>query len=76
MAIKYYNKETGQWVNLETNLAKNIKVTDTDNYFSSNNVEGCLKELGEKLTANLSEISSQTIEQAIIDVLNIIIDKI
>ncbi len=76
MAIKYYNKETGQWVNLETNLAKNIKVTDTDNYFSSNNVEGCLKELGEKLTADLSEISSQTIEQAIIDVLNLIIDKI
>ena len=76
MAIKYYNKETGQWVNLETNLAKNIKVTDADNHFSSNNVEGCLKELGEKLTVDLSEISSQTIEQAIIDVLNLIIDKL
>lgn len=76
MAIKYYNKETGQWVNLETNLAKNIKVTDADNHFSSNNVEGCLKELGEKLTVDLSEISSQSIEQAIIDVLNLIIDKL
>jgi hypothetical protein len=76
LAIKYYNKETGQWVNLETNLAKNIKVTDADNLFSSNNVEGCLKELGEKLTADFSEISAQTIEQAIIDVLNLIIDKI
>lgn len=76
MAIKYYNKETGQWVNLETNLAKNIKVTDADNLFSSNNVEGCLKELGEKLTADFSDISSQAIEQAIIDVLTIIIDKI
>lgn len=76
MAIKYYNKETGQWVNLETNLAKNIKVTDADNLFSSNNVEGCLKELGEKLTADFSDISSQAIEQAIVDVLTIIIDKI
>lgn len=76
MAIKYYNKETGQWINLETNLAKNIKVTDADNLFSSNNVEGCLKELGEKLTADFSDISSQAIEQAIIDVLTIIIDKI
>ena len=76
MAIKYYNKETGQWVNLETNLAKNIKVTDADNHFSSNNVEGCLKEVGEKLTVDLSEISSQSIEQAIIDVLNLIIDKL
>jgi hypothetical protein len=76
LAIKYYNKETGQWVNLETNLAKNIKVTDADNLFSSNNVEGCLKELGEKLTSDFTEISAQTIEQAIIDVLNLIIDKI
>jgi hypothetical protein len=76
LAIKYYNKETGQWVNLETNLAKNIKVTDADNLFSSNNVEGCLKELGEKLTADFSDISAQAIEQAIIDVLTIIIDKI
>lgn len=76
MAIKYYNKETGQWINLETNLAKNIKVTDADNLFSSNNVEGCLKELGEKLTADFSDISSQAIEQAIIDVLTIIIDKL
>ena len=50
MSIKYYDKETGKWVISSSNLAVGTRVIDAEGYYESDNVEGCLKEIGKDLT--------------------------
>lgn len=49
MSINIYNKELGRWEKASSVLAASSKVLDMNGFYDSENVEGCLKEVGEDL---------------------------
>ena len=69
--IKTYNPETGKWEVRGTSLASSLGVTDFSGNFTSNNVEGCLRELAEKANEQGASVKAATesaaVNKALID---------